>query len=224
MVVGLDFKADQADLDGCYGTSKTILKVTTVETNIACFLDNQSLYNECIRLFHITEYNHTMTAKIFHPLLAMIASSTNNELAKYVEYLKVENKILRARIPGQIHTKQEERERLLKYGKVIGRAIEELISIVSPAKFLRWVRDESEPKPKSPNLNSRSERFIQTIKYECLNKFIVCGKQHLDHLVGEFVDYYYRHRSSMVRDHLPPVREEPDDVDKLTMDECGYKL
>ncbi|MBV09098.1 MAG: hypothetical protein CMN21_07755 [Rubinisphaera sp.] len=55
---------------------------------------------------------HTMTTRIIHPLLAMIASSTNNELAKYFEYLKVENKIIRARIPGQIHTKPEERGRL----------------------------------------------------------------------------------------------------------------
>ena len=39
-----------------------------------------------------------MTAKIFHPLLALIASASNNELAKYVEFLKEENKILRARI------------------------------------------------------------------------------------------------------------------------------
>jgi hypothetical protein len=39
-----------------------------------------------------------MTAKIYHPLLAMIASATNNELAKCVEYLKEENKILRARV------------------------------------------------------------------------------------------------------------------------------
>ncbi|WP_296454815.1 hypothetical protein [Rubinisphaera sp.] len=53
-----------------------------------------------------------MTTRIIHPLLAMIASSTNNELAKYFEYLKVENKIIRARIPGQIHTKPEERGRL----------------------------------------------------------------------------------------------------------------
>ena len=46
---------------------------------------------------------------IYHPLLALIASATDNELAKYVEYLKNENKILRARIPGQIHTTYEER-------------------------------------------------------------------------------------------------------------------
>lgn len=42
---------------------------------------------------------------IFHPLLALIASVTDRELARYVEFLKEENKILRSRVPGQIHTK-----------------------------------------------------------------------------------------------------------------------
>lgn len=37
-------------------------------------------------------------ARIFHPLLALIASGTDRELAKYVQFLKEENKILRARI------------------------------------------------------------------------------------------------------------------------------
>ena len=340
-----------------------------------------------------------MTAKIFHPLLAMIASATNNELAKYVEYLKEENKILRARIPGQVHTKPAERARLLKFGKVIGRAIEELMTIVSPATFYRWVRDEKadkgkpknpkggQRKPKeirelviqiakttgfgytriigelrklgikkisrqtvrnilkeegiqpgpdrtsdnwdnfvkrhaktlwavdffsvktvtarglkdmyvlvwlcmttrevivsestlhpnsawvekqadlfvdqtagreekpdivmhdkdtkftkeftaklksrglrtnslpkaSPNLNGRCERFIETIKLECLRKFTVFGKQHLDYLVSEFVDYYNHQRSHMERDHLPPVRQEPEEVATLTMDRIEVK-
>jgi len=51
-------------------------------------------------------------SKIFHPLLALIASATNNKLAKYVEYLKHENKILRARLPKQVHTTAEERTTL----------------------------------------------------------------------------------------------------------------
>ena len=42
-----------------------------------------------------------MPAKIFHPLLALIASASNNELARYVEFLKEENKILRSRIRSQ---------------------------------------------------------------------------------------------------------------------------
>ncbi|MCH7990534.1 MAG: hypothetical protein IID46_15440, partial [Planctomycetes bacterium] len=91
-------------------------------------------------------------SKIFHPLLALIASATDRELAKYVEYLKHENKILRDRAPEQVHTTFEERQTLLKFGKPIGRAVEELISIVSPATFYRWVREEKngKSKPKNP--------------------------------------------------------------------------
>ena len=62
-----------------------------------------------------------MAVKIFHPLLALIASATNNELTRYVEFLKEENKILRARVPGQIHTRTDERSRLVKLGKAMGR-------------------------------------------------------------------------------------------------------
>ena len=72
-------------------------------------------------------------------------------------------------------------------------------------------------------LNGRCERFIETIKLECLQKFIVFGKRHLDHLVSEFVDYYNHHRSHMERDHLPPVREEPDEVETIPLDEIQVK-
>ncbi len=336
--------------------------------------------------------------RIFHPLLALIASATDKELARYVQFLKEENKILRARIPGQVHTKPEERERLLNLGRELGRAIEELLTIVSPSTFYRWLRDQAgrkrktnpkggqrkprdlrelvieiarttnfgytriigelrklgikkisrqtvrnilkeegiapgpdrtseswtnfverhketlwacdffsvkavttrgmrdlyvlvwlcvssrevivststehpnsawvteqaerflaetsgrehspaivmhdrdtkftkeftaklvqrgvrtNPLPKaSPNLNGRCERFIETIKLECLNKFIVFGKRHLNHLVSEFVDYYNHHRSHMERDHLPPVRETPVECETTKLEDVRVK-
>ncbi len=332
-------------------------------------------------------------AKIFHPLLALIASTTDRELAKYIEFLKEENKILRARVPGQIHTRPDERQRLLKYGKALGRAIEELITVVTPGTFYRWCREtkckKNTPKPKggqrkpkqlrklvieiakqtgfgytriigelrklgirrvsrqtvrnilqeegiqpgpnrtsdcwddfikrhgetlwacdffsvqtitsrgirqlyvlvflcmktreviasssaahpnsawvakqaesfvsetscreakpsivmhdrdtkftkefvaalkshnvrtnplpvcSPNLNGRVERFVQTIKRECLRKFIVFGKRHLDYLIGEFVSYDNTVRSHSQRDSLPPVRKPPDDWDNVKLE------
>ncbi len=97
-------------------------------------------------------------AKIFHPLRALIASATDRELAKYVEYLKAENKILRARIPGQIHTTAGERQKLIKLGKRIGRAIEELITIVTPTTFFRWHREEkgASPRTRIPRVASES--------------------------------------------------------------------
>jgi putative transposase len=339
-----------------------------------------------------------MVAKLFHPLLVLIASATNRELARYIQYLKEENKILRARIPGQIHTKPAERERLLKFGKRIGKAIEELITIVSPSTFYRWIhnqdqkkevknpkggqrkpreirelvitiakttgfgltrivgelrklgikkvsrqtvrnilkeesiepgpdrtsdtwdefikrhgatlwgcdffsvksvtakgiqtlfmiaflnlktreaivskstahpdsawvveqteafldqtmnRDEkpsiilhdldtkftkeftanlkekgvrTNPLPKaSPNLNGRCERFIETIKLEALRHFLIFGKRHLDYIVSEFCEYYNKHRAHMERQHLPPVREEPEEVVTLKMEQIEVK-
>ncbi len=336
--------------------------------------------------------------KIFHPLLALIASATDRELAKYVQFLKEENKILRSRVKGQVHTKPDERERLLKFGQALGRAVEELITIVTPKTFYKWMRDQHNKKPTpnpkggqrkprelrelvihiakttgfgytriigelrkmgikkisrqtvrnilkeegispgpdrtsdswkefierhketlwacdffsvktvtkrgfqemyvlvwlcmslrevivststehpnsawvveqtkrfldetvgradkpaivmhdrdtkftkefkqtlvnagvrtnplpkaSPNLNGRCERFIETIKLECLNKFIIFGKRHLDHLVAEFTEYYNHDRSHMSRDHLPPVRDEPDEVEKLSIDQVEVK-
>jgi len=76
--------------------------------------------------------------KLFHPLLALIASASDSHLRRQVRYLKEENQILRARIPGQVHTRPDERDRLLKFGLPLGAAIEELISIVTPGTFYRW--------------------------------------------------------------------------------------
>lgn len=335
--------------------------------------------------------------KLFHPFLALIASSTDRELARYIEYLKEENKILRARIPGQIHTKPDERKRLLRLGKVLGKAIEELITIVTPATFYRWILNEAdepmkkrkggqrksreirelvieiakqtgfgytriigelrkmgikrisrqtirnilkeegiEPSPDrtsdswtnflerhagtlwacdffsvktvtargirevyllaficletreaivspgtehpnsawvveqtedflsrtskreqkpsivihdrdtkftkefvakladsdvrtnalpkaSPNLNGRCERFIQTIKLECLAKFVIFGQRHLDHLVKEFTRYYNHHRAHSARDSLPPIRCIPAELETIQLDQIRVR-
>ncbi len=107
-----------------------------------------------------------MTTKIWHPLLALIASATDKELARYVEFLKEENKILRARIPGQIHTKPDERSRLIKFGKALGRAVEELLTIVSPSTFYRWCREENQAKPTKPKGGQRKPREVRELVIE----------------------------------------------------------
>ena len=84
------------------------------------------MFHECVIPVQIRDCDNSVTAKIFHPLLALIASATESELAKYVEYLKERSRIQRARIPKQIHPKAGELAHLLKFGKALGRAIEEL--------------------------------------------------------------------------------------------------
>ena len=34
------------------------------------------------------------------------------------------------------------------------------------------------------------ERWIGSLKRECLDRFICFGREHLDHIVSEYVDYY----------------------------------
>ena len=92
------------------------------------------------------------------------------------------------------------------------------------AEFKRLLKNEG-IKPKmlpirSPNLNARVERFVQTIKYEALNHFIAFGKTHLDYLVSEFVDYYNKHRAHSSREHLPPCSvEPPPEYETIKLDE-----
>ena len=80
------------------------------------------------------------------------------------------------------------------------------------------IRRNALPKA-SPNLNGRCERFIQTLKLECLAKFIIFGKKHLDYLVAEFVAYYHEKRSHSGRGNLPPTGKIPEEIETLKLDE-----
>jgi putative transposase len=53
--------------------------------------------------------------------------------------------------------------------------------------------------------------------------FIVFGKRRMDYLIAEFVTYYNTRRSHMERDYLPPIRDVPDEVATLTMDQVEVK-
>lgn len=47
---------------------------------------------------------------------------------------------------------------------------------------------------RSPNLNPHAERFVKSIRYECLNKFILFGEKHVRYVVGQYVEHYHRER------------------------------
>lgn len=76
----------------------------------------------------------------FLPLLRILASSSDSELARQVEFLKTENQVLRSRLPKRITVTPTERERLVRLGKAIGNAVKDLVSIVSPRTFVRWLK------------------------------------------------------------------------------------
>ena len=57
----------------------------------------------------------------------------------------------------------------------------------------RGVRPLAIP-PKSPNLNAFAERFVLSIKSECLDHFVFVGEASLRRAITEYVEHYHRER------------------------------
>jgi putative transposase len=101
--------------------------------------------------------------RLLGPLLAYLSVATDRELARQVQYLKEENRILRDRLPARIMVTANERRRLLKFGKGLGKAINELITIVTPATFARWLSGELR-KDKAPARQSGRPRTAADVR------------------------------------------------------------
>ncbi|MDP6047210.1 MAG: hypothetical protein QGG25_16495 [Phycisphaerae bacterium] len=65
---------------------------------------------------------------IYHRLLLVIAGSTQKQLASQIRYLKIENKILRSKLPKRVPVTDKERNKLVKFGSKLGKALGELFN------------------------------------------------------------------------------------------------
>jgi putative transposase len=93
-------------------------------------------------------------SNIYRSLLLVIAGATQKELARQVKYLKVENQILRSRLPSRVFVTPKERNRLLKFaGKLSAKVLHQLVTIVHPETLLRWLREERRGKHKLETAN-----------------------------------------------------------------------
>ncbi len=62
---------------------------------------------------------------------------------------------------------------------------------------------------RSPNLNAYAERFVRSIKDECLSRVVPLGEGHLRRLVHEYVDHYHRERNHQGRGNQLLERAPP---------------
>jgi putative transposase len=49
-------------------------------------------------------------------------------------------------------------------------------------------------RPRSPNLNAHAERFVRSIKEECLDHLILASEEQLRYVLGEYLKYYHHER------------------------------
>jgi transposase InsO family protein len=57
---------------------------------------------------------------------------------------------------------------------------------------------------RSPDLNGYAERWIRSLRQECLGRVIILNKAHLRWVLGEYVRYYNERRPHQSLGHLPP--------------------
>jgi putative transposase len=56
---------------------------------------------------------------------------------------------------------------------------------------------------RSPNTNAFVERFIQSIGQECLDRFVILGEQHMDHVCQEYLAHYHEERPHQSLENEP---------------------
>jgi putative transposase len=67
----------------------------------------------------------------------------------------------------------------------------------------------------SPNCNPYAERFVKTVRTECLDQFVIFGERHLRHLIKEFLGHYMTERhhqgigGQIIRPKAPPSNDNP---------------
>ena len=64
--------------------------------------------------------------------------------------------------------------------------------------------------PRSPNLNAYAERWVRSIKEECLSRVILCGEASLHHVLRQYVKHFHQERTNRATTSFTLVGSSPD--------------
>ena len=66
---------------------------------------------------------------------------------------------------------------------------------------------------RSPRANSFAERYVGTLRRECLDHLLIYGEQHLRQVLAAYARHYNEHRPHQSREQRPPLHEPGQAVD-----------
>jgi len=104
-----------------------------------------------------------------------------------IEYQREEIQMLREKLGGRrLRFGDGDRRRLAVLGKKLGRrALGQVTTVATPVRL----------PARSPNLNAFAERFVLSIRSECLDRIIPLGEWHLRRAVSEYLKHYHQERN-----------------------------
>ncbi len=68
---------------------------------------------------------------------------------------------------------------------------------------------------KSPDLNSIAERFVKTVKYECLNYLILSSVEQLEYTLSQYQLYYHHERIHQSLDRIIEPKQSIDEKSEI---------
>ena len=71
--------------------------------------------------------------------------------------------------------------------------------------------------PRSPNCSPHAERFVRSIKEECLDRFILLGRSNLERAIREYVEHYHRERNhqGLQNQLIEPAERSPSSANAI---------
>jgi Integrase core domain len=142
--------------------------------------------------------------------VCILAGFLNRSQQDAIDYLREENRVLREMV-GRRRLKftDTQRKRLAIRGKALGRALlRGVATVVEPdtildskftATFRSLLKDAGirvlVTPASAPNCNAYAERFVRSIKDECLDRMIFFGTASLDRALREYEAHYLEERN-----------------------------
>jgi transposase InsO family protein len=61
----------------------------------------------------------------------------------------------------------------------------------------------------APNANAFAERWVRTVRADCLDRILIVGRRHLEHVLRGYRRHYNEHRPHRALQLLPPNARDP---------------
>jgi transposase InsO family protein len=62
----------------------------------------------------------------------------------------------------------------------------------------------------APNANAFAERWVRTVRSDCLDRILILGRRHLERVLRVYTNHYNGHRPHRARQLAPPNGTNPD--------------
>jgi putative transposase len=61
----------------------------------------------------------------------------------------------------------------------------------------------------APNANAHAERWVRTVRTDCLDRILILGRRHLEHVLRVYRQHYNEHRPHRALRLMPPNGRDP---------------